>query len=291
VVSGASDGTLLIAGSGNQSLDRVDPNGQPVRIWTAAGDEVATIDPQAAINDYAVVFAVGPQHSNPTSIEVYRRDENRLETLATTGPSTPLLGVAPITMNDAGYWVTGTTSGNEQTDFFELQDQTSTPASASVIPARGVMQLLAVGGILGWVENVANSATQLEFYPKDEVPTSVSPSSRSGSNYTSDRSTVAWLNHSGDQYTYWTWTPGDPAPQHQQLTWKEPDPAVLGPYLTAAEPRNAILDTSTGATVDLPTTTRLVGVFGNVAVLRTTQAGGAVAISRVALADLSVAHC
>ena len=213
VVSGASDGTLLLAGPGNRSLDLVDPTGHRTRIWTGAGDEHATIDPQAAINDYAVVFAVGPQHSNPTTIEVYRRDEQRLETLVSSASSAPLLTVAPIAMNDAGYWVTGTAAGPEKIEYFGLQDQTSTPDAASAIPARDVTQLLAVGGILGWVQHLANSPTQLEFYPADQIPNSVILDSRSGSNYTSDRSTLSWLTTAGDQHTYWTWTPASPTPR------------------------------------------------------------------------------
>lgn len=291
VVSGTSDGTLLLAGPDNRSLDLVDPNARTTRIWTAAGDEVATIDSQAAMNDYAVVFAVGPAHSNPTTIEVYRRDENRLETLATTAPSASLLAVAPIAMDDAGYWVTGTASGAEAIDFFGLRDETSTPDSASVIPARAVTQLLAVGGILGWVQSVAGTPTHLEFYPPDQIPASVIPDSRSGSNYTSDRTTVSWLTNSGSQHTYWTWTPGAPNAENKQLSWKEQQPDLIGSYLTASVPKSAILDTTTGTTVALPTTTRLVGVYGNQAVLSTTQTAGAVMISRVALSDLAFAGC
>jgi hypothetical protein len=291
VVSGASDGSLLLAGPDNRSLVLVDPNGRPTRIWTATGDQVATIDPQAAISDYAVVFAVGPAHSNPTTIEVYRRDEVRLETLATTEPSNPLLAVAPINMDDNGYWVTGSASETEKIAYFELQDETSTPDSTGQIPAQGVTRLLAVGGILGWVQSVPNGPTQLGFYTTDQIPASVVPDSRSGANYTSDRTTVSWLTNSGNQHTYWTWTPGAPNPVSKRLSWNEQQPGIVGSYLTAATPKNALLDTSTGATVDLPATTRLVGVYGNDAVLTTTGATGTTAISRVALSDLGIAGC
>ncbi len=291
IVSGASDGSLLLAGPGNRSLSLVDPNGRPTTIWTAATGEQATVDPQAAISDDAVVFAVGPQHATPTTIEVYRRDEQRLETLANDSPSAPLLGIAPIVMNDSGYWVTGTPAGPDKIEYFGLQDQTSTPDSVSVIPATSVTQLLAVGGILGWVQSAPNSPTHLEFYPTDQVPTSVIPDSQSGSHFTSDRSTVSWLTNSGDRHTYWMWSPGDPNPQNRALTWKEADPGIVGPYLAAASPKAAILDTSTGATVDLPAATRLVGVFGSQAVFSTAQAGGTVAISRLALADVAFAGC
>ena len=237
------------------------------------------------------MFAVGPQHATPTTIEVYRRDEHRLETLANTSPVTPLLSVAPIAMDDAGYWVTGTAAGPEQIDYFGLQDETSTPDSASVVPARNVTQLLAVGGTLGWVQSASNSPTQLNFYPTDLVPATVVPDSQSGSSYTSDRTTVSWLTNSGDRHTYWTWSPGDPNPQNKALTWKERAPAIVGPYLAAAALSTTILNTANGTTVDLPAATKLVGVYGNHAVFSTPGAGEAATISRVALADVAVAAC
>ena len=291
VVSGYSDGTLLLAGPGNRSLDVVDSKGHATRIWAATGDEVATVDPQAAMSDFAVVFAVGPAHSNPTSIDVYRLDENRLETLATTAANAPLLAVAPITLYGSGYWVTGTASGNQQIAYFEIEDQTSTPDSVGVVPAHAVTQLLAVGGVLGWVQNAASGSAQLGFYPTDQIPNSVIPDSRAGSSFTSDRTTAAWLTNSGNQHTYWTWSPGDPNPTSKKFTWKEKAPGVIGSFLTAAAPKNAVLDTDTGTTFNLPATTRLVAIYGNDAVLTTTQAGAAAAISRVALADLALARC
>ena len=84
---------------------------------------------------------------------------------------------------------------------------------------------------------------------------------------------------------------GQPNPQDQKLTWQEKDPGIVGPYLAAALPKNAILDTASGTTIELPTATRLVGVYGNQAVFSATPTTGAVAISRVALTDVAFAGC